>query len=94
MRVIPIVLRLSEAGAALTGVDSRGGLVGVALVGVPEHQPQIHCGRERDDPGQLPLPGMAGRHLAAHDREEGTAVCVATCQNSASLNLQLHAIFI
>lgn len=37
----------------------------MGLLDLPEHQPQIHFGR------QLPVPGTAGTagYLAAHDRE-------------------------
>lgn len=80
MRVISILLLLTAAGAALTGGDGRRGLVGLALMGVPEHQPQIHSGRQRDDPGQLPIPGMADWYLAAHHRGGELAIYVEMCQ--------------
>lgn len=70
MRVNPVVLRLSQAGAALTGRGCTSNLVGMALRGLPKHQPQIHFGRQGGGAGQLPIPGAGTDwYLAAHDRE-------------------------
>ena len=71
MGVIPVLLWLSEAGAALAGWSWRGNLVSMALFTLPKHQPQIHFGRQGGGDGKLPIPGIVGTdwYLAAHDRE-------------------------
>lgn len=71
MGVIPVLLWLSDAGAALAGRGWCGNLVGMDLVTLPEHQPQIHSGRQGGGTGQLPIPGIAGAgwYLAADETE-------------------------
>lgn len=71
MGVIPVLLWLSEAGAALAGWCRCGNLVGMALLTLPKHQPQIHFGRQGGGTGQLPIPGIAGTgwYLAADEKE-------------------------
>lgn len=71
MGVIPILLWISEAGAALAGWGWSGNLVGMTLLSLPKHQSQIHFGRQEGGTRQLPIPGITGIdwYLAADETE-------------------------
>lgn len=71
MGVVPIFLRIPEAGAALAGWGASGNLVGMGLLSLPKHQPQIHFGRQQGSTRQLRIPGTAGTdwYLAADETE-------------------------
>lgn len=71
MGVIPIFLWIPEAGAALAGWGESGNLVGMGLLSLPKHQPQIHFGRQQGSTRQLRIPGTAGTdwYLAADETE-------------------------
>lgn len=61
MGVVSILLLwLSQAGAALAGRGRCRTLVRMALLSLPEHQAQIHFGRQGGNSGQLSVPGIAG----------------------------------
>ena len=71
MGVIPVLLWLSEAGAALAGWSWCGKQVGMALLALPKHQTQIHSGTLTGGTEHIPILHIAGtaRYLAAHDRK-------------------------